>query len=422
MWLILRIGWRSFRRHKRRSIITAAAISFGLALMLFSFGVGEDSHIKMADMGIRMGSGHVVVQGKDYQEEQTLDYVIKDPDAIIAEVESIPGVVTVVPRVRAGGLLSVGGSSTAVAVAGVDPDREPQASSIASDKRRVEGHYLRASDKMEFVNEPADIYIGKALAENLSLAVEDRVVLTVSPRGANRPASAAFRVRGIFRTGIDDLDGFYVEIPIDRAQEMLALGTDVTQVAVLLGELDATAGVTARVKKKLASFDGLEILPWQEALKELYEAIVLDDGGNYFMMAIIFVIVAIGIFNTVLMSVVERTREFGVMMAIGTSGRRLFSIVMAEAFVLAVVSAAVGLALGLGIHWYCATYGLDITALYGDDLEMAGIVFEGRIYSVLPAAVVAKWTLVVMGIVLVSALYPAARAAQLDPVEAMRHA
>ena len=423
--LIMRIAWRSFLRHRRRSIITATAISFGLALMLISFGIGNSAHNNMADMGIRLGAGHVIVQGKGFQAEQTLDYSVSEPDEILAQARKISGVVTAVPRVTAGGLISTGAASARVMVAGVDPALEPQASLIAAPERRVVGEYLRRTEDMPYASQPADIYVGVTLAETLALAVDDRVILTVSPRGDDRPRTAAFIVRGVFRTGIADLDNYSAQIPIDVAQKLFHLGTDVTQIAVLCDGLDRTAGAVDALRARLrgrADFDQLEIMPWQEALRELYEAIVLDDAGNYFMMAIIFVIVAIGIFNTVLMSVIERTREFGVMMAIGTSARQMFAIVMAEAFVLGVVSVAVGLALGLSVHYYFASHGLDLTALYGEDLEMAGIVFEGRIYSDLAASSVTLWALVVLAIVVLSAIYPALRATRLDPVEAMRHA
>lgn len=423
--LIARIAWRSFLRHKRRSLITASAISFGLALMLISVGMGKDVHDRMADMGIRLGAGHVLVQARGFQDEQTLDYTLAHPDEILAVARQLEHVTVAVPRVRAGGLLSTGEASSAVVVAGVDPALEPRASLLAAPERRISGAYIRATGEHELVNEPADVYVGRTLAETLKLELGDRVVLTVSPRGGGRARSIALNVRGVFRSGIDELDGFYIEIPIDVAQDVYMLGDEVTQIAVLLDSLEATGPATAALRDELASVPGvetLEILPWQEALKELYEAILLDDGGNYVMMAVIFVIVAIGIFNTVLMSVIERTRELGVMMAIGTSQRSMFAMVMAEAAILAVVAALAGVLVGLGGHLYFATYGLDLTSLYGEDMEMAGIVFEGRMYSQLSAAVVARWSLVVVGIVLVSALYPAFRATRLDPVEAMRHA
>jgi len=265
------------------------------------------------------------------------------------------------------------------------------------------------------------ISVGETLAKTLALRLDDRVVLTMSPRGSSRPTSAAFRVRGIFHTGISELDGFYVEIPLSEGQRLLGLGKAVTQVAVLIDQLDDADRVAASLRAKLADNPDVQVLTWKQGLRQLYEAILLDDLGMYLMMAIIFVIVAIGIFNTVLMSVVERTRELGVMMAIGTSAKRLFATVLVEALVLAVVSAVVGLALGLGIHLWVSSHGIDMAALYGEDVEMAGIILKGKIYSKLSAYVVTKWTVIVIGIVLVSAIYPAWRASRLKPVEAMRH-
>jgi len=420
--LILRIAWRSFLRHKRRSIITGAAIALGLAMMLAFLGIAHDAHMRMAELGIRLGSGNVVVQGKGYQDDQTLDHVVADPDQVMAAARKLPGVSQVVARVRGGGLLSTGEQSSAVMVGGVDPTREPQASMIDAPKSRIAGEYLRPKSAMPFANMPADIYVGDQLRKTLDLQVGDRVVLTVSPRGSSQPSSAAFVVRGVFKTGLDELDGFYVEIPLDSAQQLFGLGQAVTQVAVLTDKLDDTAPVAAALARALAQDGALEILPWQKALREVYEAIVLDNMGFYLMMVIIFVIVAIGIFNTVQMSVVERTRELGVMMAIGTSKRRLFWIILAEAGVLAVVASLVGLGIGLGIHFYVHAHGVDVASMFGSDFKVAGILFTGRMYSELSFLDVVTWTFVVIAIVFASALYPAARVSRLDALEAMRHA
>ena len=363
-----------------------------------------------------------MVQGKGYQDDQTLDHVVADPDRVVAAARRIPGVSQVVTRVRGGGLLSTGEQSSAVMVGGVDPTREPAVSTIAAPDTRVDGAYLRPRAEMPFANMPADIYVGDQLRKTLDLAVGDRVVLTVSPRGSSQPSSAAFVVRGVFKTGLDELDGFYVEIPLDAAQKLFGLGHAVTQVAVLTDHLDDTAAVTAALASALADRGDLEVLPWQRALREVYEAIVLDNMGFYLMMVIIFVIVAIGIFNTVQMSVVERTRELGVMMAIGTSKRRLFWIILAEAGVLAVIASLVGLGIGLGIHFWVHAHGVDVASMFGSDFKVAGILFTGKMYSQLSFLDVVTWTSVVIAIVLASALYPAARVSRLDALEAMRHA
>jgi lipoprotein-releasing system permease protein len=418
MLLILRLAWRSFTRHRRRTIITVSAVSLSLAMMLVFVGLGDDGHARMAMIGIRLGSGHVLIQGDGYQKAQTLDHLVQRPDKVLAAARRHPLVKVAVPRVRASGLLSTGESSAPVLVSGVDPTLEPRVSDIPDPRRRVAGGYLRQRRALSFSNQPADIYIGAELAKTLELSVGDRAVLTLSPRDAARPAAAAFVVRGIFKTGVSELNRSYVEVPLPELQRLLKLGPAVTQVALHLDELEHTAVVAADLKAQVQR--DLEVLTWEEALKELYDAIVLDDAGLYLMMAIIFIIVAIGIFNTVLMSVVERTREFGVMLALGTEPGQLFRVVMVEALILAIVAAAVGLAVGLGLHSWIASSGIDIGSMAGD-YEIGGITLEGRIYSKLSTYVVAKWTLVVMGMTLAAALYPALRGTRLQPVEAIRH-
>jgi len=421
MKIVLKLAWRSFRRHKRRAIITGSAIALGLAMMLVFVGLADDGHRRMAEMGIHLGSGNVVVQGNGYQEAQTLDYLVEDPEQVAEIARGIPGVSQAAVRLNASGLLSTGESSAAIAVMGVDPRIEPKISTIASPRKRLRGHYLRPRDTLDFENQPGDIYLGDELAKTLDLEIDDRVVLMVSPRGGGRPASAAFIVRGTFRTGLIELDSFSAQIDLGDARKLLGTGDAATQVAVMAKDIDDTDAIAAHLRRALSGHDRLEILTWKEALRDLYEGIVLDNVSMYLMMAIIFVIVALGIFNTVLMSVVERTRELGVMMALGTSKGKLFAAVLLESFILALVAAAVGLAIGLSLHAWLHSTGIDIASLYGENFEFAGIALEGRIYSYLTAGVVIQWTAVVIGIVLLSSVYPAYRASRLEPVEAMRH-
>jgi len=417
--LTLKMAWRSFVRHRRRSAITVCAVAVSLAMMLIFVGMADDGHARMAEMGIRLGAGHVLVQGKGYQHSESLDYLVPDPGPVLHLAGTLPEVAHAVPRVRATGLLSAGDRSAPVLVSGVDPEKEPLVSSLPDRRRIVAGAYLRPRDRMPLKNAPADIYIGQELARTLELGVGDRVVLTLSPRGASRPSSAAFQVRGIFRTGVDELDQSWVEAPIDEVRRLLRLGTGVTQVALLLNDLRQTARVTEALRARLDP-GTLEVVPWDVALRELHDAIAMDNAGMYLMMAIIFVLVAIGIFNTVFMSVVERTREFGVMMALGCTGRRLAATVLVEGVILALVSAALGLALGLALHLWVASTGIDM-GHWAKDYQIAGIVLEGYMYSRLSVPVVVKWTLVVVGIVILSTIYPALRAARLRPLEAIHH-
>lgn len=419
--LSFRLAWRSFLRHKRRSIITGAAISLSLALVLFFVGFSRDSHERLAEQAIRMGSGHVLVQGRGYRAEPGLEHLVTHPDAVERVARKLPGVRYVAFRLHAQALLSAGEHSAAVSVVGVDPQRESLASDLP--KKKIFGSYLRGRADMPQKGVPPDIYLGVKLAKKLELELGDRVVLTVAPRGSGKTQASAFAVRGIFRSGTSELDSFYAEVPLLQLQKLLGVFGGVTQVALLLESQEQARAVAQRLGQRLEGLrrsGDLEVLPWQVALRELYDGLVLDKGSMYVMLAIIFLLVTIGIFNTMLMSVVERTREFGVMMAIGTSRGRLFSIVLAEAMVLALVAGAIGLGLGYGLHLWMASTGIDM-AKFSGGAEFGGVAMTGMVYSRLTVEAMAGWTSTTCLLVLLSALYPAYRATRLQPVEAMRH-
>ncbi|MCK5795909.1 MAG: ABC transporter permease [Deltaproteobacteria bacterium] len=422
--LSLRLGWRSFLRHKRRSIITGAAISFSLALMLFFVGFSRDAHERMIEQGVRLGVGHVVVQGKGYQHEQSLDHLVADPAAVAKIARSLPGVRHVATRLAGDALIAAGEHSAAIRVTGVDSRAEVKASVLPT--KRVKGHYLHSEVGRSEVGRgarrgPADIFLGVKLARKLEVAVGDRVVLRVAPRTGGKTQAAAFVVCGLFRTGVAQIDAFYGEIPIASARDLLRAGHAATQVALLLDDAETSRHTAQELQAKLKGMAvPVEVLPWEVALRELYDGLVLDSGSMYVMLAIIFILMTIGIFNTMLMSVIERTRELGVMMAIGTSRGRLFSMVLAEATMLAIVASGVGLGIGYGLHRWLAATGIDLGKLYGD-MEFAGITTSGMVYSHLSVEAMVGWTLTTVVLVLLSALYPAYRATRLQPVDAMRH-
>ncbi len=187
--------------------------------------------------------------------------------------------------------------------------------------------------------------------------------------------------------------------------------------------LDNVADTPEATEKISAALDGtgVEVLPWMKAAPDLYAVIAVDEGGLYVMMAIVFIVVAAGILNALLMSVMERTREFGVLLALGTTPSRVVAIVMSEAFILGLVAVAVGLALGLlGNHHY-ATTGIDVAGWVGSEFETSGILLPKRFYSHLYPMKVLWSSIVILGLVMLGAIYPALRAARLEPVEALRH-
>jgi len=419
--LTLALAGRNLLRHKRRTVITAAAIVFSFALLVIFMGMGEGSHRQMIDMGVRMGSGHVVVQAEGYQDDPTLDHLIRDPAPVLAALQAQSGGGLVAPRLFGSGLARAGDKSVGVAIAGVDPAAEARASDLAGAENRADGAWLRTRGEHAFANELSDVYLGETLARTLDVRVGDRVALTVQPKDDDDPRAAAFQVRGVFRTGNDELDGFFVQIPLDEAQPLLGVGAALSQVALVLPDQTRTAAVTRDLRAALAGAP-VEVLPWQAALPELNEFIALDDAGFYLFMAIVFTLVAMGIFNTVMTSVIERTREFGLLMALGARPRRIAGIVMMEAALIGLLGVGLGLALGLAGNHYFEVHGLDYGLFTGgESMEALGMDLARVIYAWLPAAQLARATAAVFGVVLLSALWPAVRAARLKSLEALHH-
>lgn len=419
--LALKIAFRSFVRHGRRSFIAGTAVALSLAMMLFSKGMGDDGRARMKDMGVRMGSGHVLVEHPDYRTEQSASAAVGNLPALIEKAKQMDGVQYVAPRLLSSGLITHGAKSAAVVLHAGLPEVEVETNDVAGKKARVLGEYVKPRGSREFQNVPGDIYLGDGLSEKLDARIGDRIVVTIAPPGGGDPRAAAFYVSGTFHTAVTEVDRGMAHIDLDDARELLGVGEVATQVAVLLEEQEMVPRVTQELKAALSDRSDVVVRPWQEVLVELHEALVIDEASNQILMSVIFFIVTLGIFNSILMSVTERTRELGVQKALGTSGRRIFTYVMMEAFILAVVSAAVGVGLGLGVHFYMAKHGLNVGAMMEGDYEFSGIAFNGYIYSRLTPSGVAFWAGITILLVLLSALYPAYRAARQVPVEAMRH-
>jgi len=414
--LLVKIGWRNLWRNPRGTLLTALALGLGLTLLLVSLGLLDGSQEQMVDNAVRFGSGHLVIQAQGYQDTGALELLLPAPAVSTAREflhsDALKHVVRgVSPRLLASGLLSSAANASGVSMMGVIPQEERTVSLIP--QRIVEGSYLHDDQQ-------SGVVIGTELASKLGVKTGSKVVLmiqAVQPPGTEatdasggETQSAALRVTGIFRTGIQEIDAHIIQVPLPEAQALLGVPGRVTQMAVLLDRKDDSLMVARGLRKQLTGAR-VEVLTWRESMPALVQLILLDQSFNYVMNGVVLAMVGLGILNTILMRVLERRYEFGLCLALGLRPRQLAVMVVGESLALTAISLALGLVLGLSAQHYFATAGLDLRWFFKSSLPTA-LVFDPIIYSRLSVARIASSVGIVFLTATVISFYPAFKAAR----------
>jgi len=423
--LLVKISWRNLWRNPRGTLLTVLAVGLGLAFLLISLGLLDGGHEQTIADGVRLGPGHVVIQAKGYQDTGSDELLL--PAGVVSTIEGFVQTGTmkqvvrgVSPRLLANGLLSSSANAAGVRVIGVIPQDERAVSLIP--QRIVEGTYL-SNDRL------FGIVLGAALARKLEVKIGSKVVLmtqalrqpdTETKNDARvEMQSTLLRVSGIFRTGLQSVDANIVYLPLFAAQKLLGVADGrVTQVALLL-EQEGDSPLVARALQKQLMGASVEVLTWRESLPMLAQILGLDHAFNYIMNGVILAMVGLGILNTILMRVLERQYEFGVCKALGLRPRQLAGIVIGESLALTAISLAFGLALGLSVHHYFATSGLDLRWVFRTGLPSA-LVFDPILYSRLSLnRIVWSFSIVFMMATIIS-FYPALKAARTELPDALK--
>jgi ABC-type lipoprotein release transport system permease subunit len=414
-FVLVRLAARGLGRNARRSALTAAAMVIGLALLVFSRALSDGGHEQWIDSAVRMSSGHVAVQAPEYLETGKLEHRIEAGAlaTVIDAIGALPddrGVQAWAPRLTVDGLASSAASALPVRIEGVDPVREAHFSLVTD--RLVEGRYLEPEDRLH-------AFIGVELARRLELEVGNRFVLTAQTASGEIEGQLV-RVAGIFRTAVLELDEGLVHIPLETAREWLGTPGAATTVAVLLESSLEADRATAALREGLASEPDARVLGWREASPDLDSAVRIDDYGDYLFHGILFAIIALAILNAVLISVLGRRREFGILQAMGLTGYETGFVVFLEGLLLTAASGVVGMILGLVFTWVFFRDGLDFSSMIDNEMSFSGSVIDPVIIPLFHfrQIVVSVWSIAIVGTL--ASLYPALRASRLDPAEAMK--
>ena len=410
--MLLRLAWRSIWRNLRRTLITASSISLGVAFAIFMVRLAEGVYSKMTDDVVKMHSGHLTIEHSDYRDAPSVDLFINEASSLRKNVDQIPGVSQTKLLIRGQGVARTGTGASGVAVMGVEPSSEVQNSPIA--RSMVEGDYLEDSDD-------AKVIVGKNMAKRLKLDIGKKLVITTN-NAAGDLVEVLCRVKGTFQTGTEEADGHLVQVPISFAQKLYGLPEDsATQMGILLEDPDEQQAVLKRLGA--AKMEGsATVRPWEEVMPEVASYIKVDRGSNYVFQILLLTIILFTIFNTILMSVLERSHEFAVLQAIGTPPADLQRQVVLESTLIALLGCIGGVILG-GLGSYAGNvYGIDFRGFYEDGLSVSGFSIELILRPKISAYIFARFGCFVLVATILLSLIPIRRIPRIAISDAIREA
>lgn len=402
MMQILKMAFRDLGRNRRRSFFSALAVAMGLTLLILMSSVIAGEMGSAVESAINLQSGHIQLRAESYDENKSsLKYedLVENPEAIASQIGAMQQVKAATPRLYASGYLSSGNESAGVRIDGIDPQ------SPANDPYRqgiVSGNFITADDR-------EGIVIGKPLAEKLGLNAGDQVDLSVNTSNGNVDEQK-FTVRGIYSTGTYGFDNATIFLPIAKAQAITQTENHASTIFILLKDTASTNAVVQALQGAK-----LKVQTWQDLNTLLVEWEQMAQSYIFFFYLIILAITASVIINTLIMSVYERTREIGILSAIGMRGGRILWLFLAESSLLAVGGVIMGVILGL-----LATYWFNVNGFYIGNMGITGMLVSDRIFAKLTMDNVIRLSIMTFIVTLLAGLYPAIMASRMEPVEALR--
>jgi ABC-type lipoprotein release transport system permease subunit len=404
--LLLRIGWRNLARNRRRTWLTAGGIAFAVLLVVFSMAMQLGQYDIMMDNATSLLTGHIQIQTADYVDSARFEDTMESADALRQVIEAAAGVEAVAPRAEAFALASAGERSFGARIIGVDPDAELDTVRLLKMVR--EGRAIAAPD---------DGLLGSLLARNLGVTLGDEVVLLGSEKHGG-VAAMVITVAGILETGVADLDRVTLITSLGSVQSAFGLADEVHTFAIRTEDLDRSEAVAEGLRHILSDRPALAVRHWSEVMPELRQAIEIDRLGGELFFYVVEVLVVFSIVNTFIMSVFERTREFGMLKAIGMKPWRIVVMMQWEGFFIWLLGAS----LGLGLAAIIVAWLQDVGIYMGETLEEYAEQFymPARLYPAFSLQAFLSAPLVMLMGTQIAALLPSLRIFRLNAAAALR--
>jgi ABC-type lipoprotein release transport system permease subunit len=399
------MAWRNIWRNKARSMVIMLSVAIGLLAGIGVLALYKGMMKSRVRTVIDSEVAHLQLHHADFKKDYHPAYLLPGANALLQKVQSYPEVKMAAPRSLAQGMLVTTTGSAGVQINGVVPQLEYGASHLRG--KLIAGEGFHEVKKNE-------ILVGKKLADKMKLKTGSKLVLTFTDTADNL-VSSAFRVAGIYQSGNAPLDEANVYVLLTTLNELLLTGDAFHEIAILLNRDEDLQAVQEKLR---SAYPSLLVESWKEISPETELMVKTVDEYSYIIMIVILVALAFGILNTMLMSVLERTKEIGMMVALGTPRLSIFLLVLLEAVFLTIAGTPIGLLAAYLITGHYQKHGLDLSGM-GKDM-MASFGFDTTIYPSFPWEKLIIILILVVGTALLSCLLPALKALRLKPVEALR--
>lgn len=406
MILFLRLAWRNIWRHRRRTLIVILSIGMTMAMMMWYDGTMSGFEQSIYANAIKVLGGNIQVHADGYKAkaDQTPLLALQNDQQIITSAETLPEVVAASRRINTGGMATSREGAFPVSIVGIEPEKELPVSLSA--QHVVDGRFLQAGD-LDM------IFIGKGLADAMDVKVGDRVTM-VGRALHEQMRRRTMTVVGIFDVGMKDIEKRTIYVTLAEAQDLYGLTGKSTEVAISLQALGQEPTVMSAMKPGLS---GYEMASWQTNFPELQAAVNSKNGVMDIFNIIILVIVGIGILNLLMMAVYERTREIGLLGALGLRPGQISTLFILEGAMMGAVGVVLGIALGLLLNAILGQVGMDYSQFTGVTSYTA--LLNGRIYPSLGLEKIGQRVFTVIIISILAAYSPAREAARREPAEAL---
>ena len=428
--MIHTIAWRNLWRRKQRVLFTALAMGVGVALSMGSMALQSGIFSEVFDEMVTDTLGHVQVHHPQYPTLKHMHDTLSQAPGLLKKTEAIKGVRVAAPRLFSVALVGSEAQSAGALIIGVDPEREVKLSEINLEVNV--GRWLNS--------EPAnELTLGVELAKELGAQLDDELAL-VGQDAYGGVAQGLFKVVGIIESGLTELDQAGVWLHLNDAQDLFALENQVHELIIVGGQSAQEAMAFGKGQEQVQAFKALirsELSPirmgsselinpkssllvqtWREARPSVSQLMDTQQASAYIMLIIVLAVAAIGVLNTMLMNIYERSRELGVMLALGIKPSQVRLLIFTESFYLATLAMVIGLILGGLIDYLLITYGLDFS-VDGKGLSYGGVRLSPRLYGVFEMSALWLSVIALYSMTLIASIWPAFKASRIEPIQAI---